>query len=194
MYSRRVSKEPIIKHPFEDFHVSDSSESGGSGLEDEVEVNPDQSDFVEDNSDSWDGKDDDDDVELGQMGAGAMNSNYESKEFHSLNEASSDDEIGYDSDDNFEDDTSTHGRGQKHEKMRKFPVFKPVAKARHLSFEKDMVFTTPKQFKEAITEYVAHGGWGIRFAKNDLLMVRAICQPNCKFIAYLTKVPRERSN
>ena len=50
MYSRRVSKEPIFEHPSEDFHISDSSESGGSGLEDEVEVNPDQSDFVEDNS------------------------------------------------------------------------------------------------------------------------------------------------
>ena len=73
-------------------------------------------------------------------------------------------------------------------------MFKLVANARHLSFEKDMVFTTPKQFKEAIIEYVVHGGWGIRFAKNDLLMVRATCQPICKFIAYLTKVPRERSN
>ena len=39
-------------------------------------MNPDQSDFVEDNSDSWDGKNDDDDVELGQMGVGAMNSTY----------------------------------------------------------------------------------------------------------------------
>ena len=121
-------------------------------------MNPDQSDFVEDNSDSWDGKNDDDNVELGQMGVGAMNSTYESKEFHSVDESSFDDEIGYNSDDNFEDDISTHGRGQKCEKMRNFPVFKPVAKARHLSFEKDMVFTTPKQFKEAITEYVAHGG------------------------------------
>ena len=56
--------------------------------------------------------------------------------------------------------------------MKKFPVFKPVAKVEHIVFENDMLFTTPKQFKEAITEYVVHGGWGIRFVKNDLLSVR----------------------
>ena len=37
-------------------------------------------DFVEDSSDSWYGKDNDDgdDVEPGQIGAGVMNSDYES--------------------------------------------------------------------------------------------------------------------
>ena len=62
-------------------------------------------------------------------------------------------------------------------------MFKPVAKAWHISFEKDMLFTTPKQFKEAIAEYAVHGGWGIRFVKNDLQWIRAICQENCKFVA-----------
>ena len=72
-------------------------------------------------------------------------------------------------------------------------MFKLVAKAEHISFEKDMLFTIPKQFKEAITKYAVHGGWGIRFIKNDLQRVRAVYQENCKFIAYLTKVRRERS-
>ena len=96
----------------------------------------------------------------------------------------------------FEDDRSMHvgnGKGQKNEEVKKFPVFKPVTKAEHISFEKDMLFTTPKQFKEAITKYAVHGGWGIRFIKNDLQRVRVVCQENCKFIAYLTKVPSERS-
>ena len=39
-------------------------------------------------------------------------------------------------------------------------MFKPVAKAEHIVFEKDLLFTTPKQFKEAITEYAFHGRWG----------------------------------
>jgi len=90
-----------------------------------------------------------------------MNSDYESEELHSLVKSSSNDEIRYDSNDNYNGDKSTHvgsGRGQKNEKMRDFPVFKPVAKAGHLSFEKNMLFTTPKQFKEVITEYAVHGG------------------------------------
>ena len=71
--------------------------------------------FVEDNSDSWDSKDDDDNdvVEPGQMGAGVMNFDYESEELYSLVESSSDDELGYDNDDDVEDDRSTHaGNGK----------------------------------------------------------------------------------
>jgi len=33
---RRVGKRPIIEHPLKIFHVSDSNDSGGSGLEDEA--------------------------------------------------------------------------------------------------------------------------------------------------------------
>nr|POE60179.1 hypothetical protein CFP56_25380 [Quercus suber] len=125
-----------------------------------------------------------------------MNSDYESEELHSLVESSSDDELGYDSDDKSEDDKKTHVRDEKElkkEQVRKFPVFKPVAKAEHIYFEKDMLFTTPKQFKEAITDYAVFGRWGIRFVKNDLQRVRVVCQEGCKFVAYLTKVPREKS-
>ena len=102
--SRRVGKEPIIEHPPQVFIISDGSDSGGggSGLDDEVELNHGVRDFVEDSSDSWNDKDDDDDVEPGQMGVGVMNSDYESEELHSLVESSSDDELRYDSDDDAE--------------------------------------------------------------------------------------------
>ena len=169
--SRRVGKESIIEHPSQVFIISDGSDSGGggSGLNDEIELNHGLRDFVKDNSDSWDGKDDDDDiVQPGQMGAGIMNFDYESEELHSLVESSFNDELEYDSDDNAKDDRSTHmrnGKGQKNKEMKKIPVFKPVVKVEHISFEKD---TTPKQFKEAIIEYAVHGGWGIKFVKNDL--------------------------
>ena len=72
-------------------------------------------DFVENNSDSWDGNDDDDNnvVELGQIGAGVMNFGYESEKLYSLVESSSDDELGYDNDDDVEDDRSTYvGNGK----------------------------------------------------------------------------------
>ena len=71
--------------------------------------------------------------------------------------------------------TVGNGKGQKNEEVKKVPVFKSVAKAEHISFEKDMLFTIPKQFKEAITEYAFHGGWGIKFVKNDLQRVRPVC-------------------
>ena len=48
------------------------------------------------------------------MGVGVMNSDYESEELHSLVESSSNDEFGYDSDDDAEDDRSTHvGNGRR---------------------------------------------------------------------------------
>ena len=77
-----------------------------------------------------------------------------------------------------------------------FLEFRSVAKAENIRFKKNMLFTTPKQFKEAIIEYAIHGTWGIIFAqkkKKDFLRVRVFFQPNRKFVAYLTKVPRERS-
>ena len=54
--------------------------------------------------------------------------------------------------------TVGNGKGQKNGDVKKFPMFKPVAKVEHISFEKDMLLTTPKQFKEAITKYVVYGG------------------------------------
>ena len=119
-------------------------------------MNPDEREFVEDSSDSWDGSDEDV-TELVQMGTGVMNFDYESEELHNLEESSSNDDIGDDIDDSFEDELKIpvgKGRGRK----MTFPVFKPVAKAKHIRFKKDMLFITPKQFKEAITDYAVHGG------------------------------------
>ena len=136
----------MTQHPSKDKDVTDSSDSGGgdgegSGLEDEDVVNLEEREFVEDSSDSWDASDEDQTKPV-QMGAGVINSDYESEELHSLEESSSDDDVGDDTD-SFEDELKTpvgKGRGQK----RTFPVFKPVAKAEHIRFEKDMLFTTPK--------------------------------------------------
>nr|POE57348.1 hypothetical protein CFP56_23346 [Quercus suber] len=93
-YSRRESNTPMVEeHPSEDKDLVDSSDSGGgdgegSGLEDEDVVNPNKREFVEDSSDSWDGSDEDV-TEPIQMGAGVMNSDYDSEELYSLEESSS---------------------------------------------------------------------------------------------------------
>nr|POE62023.1 hypothetical protein CFP56_56414 [Quercus suber] len=111
VYSRRAGKEPVTQHPSEDKDVVDSSDNGrgdgeGSGLEDEHVVNPDEREFVEDNSDSWDGCDEDVTKPV-QMGSGIMNSDYDSEELHSLKESSPDDDIGDDTDDSSEDELKT---------------------------------------------------------------------------------------
>ena len=54
---RKVGKKPIIEHLPEVIHISDSNDSvgsdgGGSGLEDDVELNHGVKDFVEDSSDN----------------------------------------------------------------------------------------------------------------------------------------------
>ena len=177
VYSKRHGKEPITQHPSEDKDVTDSSDSGGGdgegSVEDEDVVNHAEGEFVEDSSDSWDGFDEDV-TEPVQMDVGVIKSDYESEELHSLEKSSSNDDFRDDIDYGFEDELRTpvgKGMGQK----RTFPVFKPIAKAEHIRFEKDMLFTTPKQFKEAVTDYAIHGGWGIRFVKNDLQRVRAVC-------------------
>ena len=90
-----------------------------------------------------------------------MNSNYESEELLSLNESSSSSEDGDDSSDDeipiVEVDNSI--------KRSKYPIFRLVAKAEHLRFEKDMLFILAKQCKDSITDYAVHGGWGIKFVK-----------------------------
>ena len=113
MGSRRVGKEPIIEHPLEVFHISDSV---GSGLEDDVELNHGVRDFVEDSSDNWVGKDDADVNEPGQIGASVINSDYESEKLHSLVESSSNDELGYDGDDKSKDDNMTHVGDEREQK------------------------------------------------------------------------------
>ena len=119
-----------------------------------------------------------------------MNSNYESEELHSLDESSSDTAQGEDDNDN---DHPTTDEVDNSVKRKKFLMFKPIDKVEHIGFKKDMLFTSPRQFKDAITNYAANGGWDVRFIKNNLQRVRSCCQPGCKFVAFLTKVTRERS-
>ena len=61
-----------------------------------------------------------------------------------------------------------------------YPVFVPPANPKHTNFVKRMLFISLEQFKNVVTDYAVHGGWGIRFKKNDKVQVRAICQDRCK--------------
>ena len=152
-------------------------------------MHPTRRSFDDDSSDSWNNNEDVYDEPV-QMGAGVMNSDYESEELHSLDESSFDSAHGEDDSD---DDHPTTAEVDNSVKRMKFLVFKPVAKTEHIRFEKDMLFTSPKQFKDAIIDNVVNRGWGVGFVKNDLLRVRVCCKLGCKFVAYLSKVTRKRS-
>ena len=146
-------------------------------------------DIGEDSTDSWDNQAEDDEVEPGQMGGNVMNSDYESEKLLSLDESSSSSEHCNVSSDG---ETPTAEVDNSIRRSR-YPIFRPVAKAEKLRFKKDMLFFSPKQFKDAMTNYAVHGGRGIKLVKNDLVRVRSRCQQGCKFVAYLAKVPRKKS-
>ena len=118
-----------------------------------------------------------------------MNFDYESKELLSLDESSSSSEHCNDSSDG---ETPTAEVDNSIRRSR-YLIFRSLAKAKNLRFEKGILFLSPKQFKDAMTDYAIHGGWSIKFVKNDLVRVRARCQLGCKFVAYLAKVPRKKS-
>ena len=130
-----------------------------------------------------------------QMGDEVMNSDCTTKELLSLSESSSDGEVQGDGDNDSESDVIVNETVVNNVRRRRktFPVFRPVSNLEDLVFEKHMLFTSVKQFKEAIIEYVVKGGWGVKFVKNDKVRVRVKCQPPCKFTAYLAKLPREMS-
>nr|POE55880.1 hypothetical protein CFP56_66001 [Quercus suber] len=116
-----------------------------------------------------------------------MNSDYTTEELLSLSESSSDGGFQGDGIYDSESDATINETIVDNVRRRRntFPVFRPVSNPDDLVFEKHMLFTSVKQFKEAITEYAVKGGWGVKFVKNDKVRVRAKCQPPCKFIAYL---------
>nr|POE50032.1 hypothetical protein CFP56_38474 [Quercus suber] len=98
------------------------------------------------------------------MGGGVMNFDYESEELLSLDESSSSCEHCNDS----SDGETLIAKVDNSIRRSRYPIFRLVAKAENLRFEKDMLFLSPKQFKDVMTDYAVHGGWGIKFVKNDL--------------------------
>nr|POE97698.1 hypothetical protein CFP56_06511 [Quercus suber] len=131
MTGLKPSKEPIVEEPQGDGAVTTDSNESSSDIEMErtTKLNPNQKYVGEDNNDSWDN-----DVVVtlpNQMGVGVMNLDYTSEELLSLTESSFNGNVT---------------------RRKKFPVFKPVSNPKHMRFEKNMLFVSPKQFKDAITE------------------------------------------
>ncbi|XP_030941585.1 uncharacterized protein LOC115966500 [Quercus lobata] len=87
-----------------------------------------------------------------------MNSDYKSEELLSLDESSSSSEHSNDSSDG---ETPT-AEVDNFIRRSRYPIFRPVAKAENFRLEKDMLFLSPKQFKDAMIDYAVHGGRSYR--------------------------------
>ena len=137
--------------------TTDRNESSSDvEMEGTREMNPNQWYVGEDNNDSWDK-----DVEEklpNQMGASVVNSDYTSEELLSLTESSSSGDEEVDDSDSEGDGDAAHGHVDNVTRRKKFLVFKLVSNLEHMRFEKNMLFISPKQFKDAITKYVVNGG------------------------------------
>ena len=83
-----------------------------------------------------------------------MNFDYVSEELLSIDKSSSSNEHCNDSSDG---ETPTAEVDNSIRRSR-YPIFRPVAKAENFRFEKDMLFLSPKQFKDDIIDYAVYGG------------------------------------
>ena len=113
------------------------------------EMNPNQRYVGEDSSDSWDN-----DVEAtlpDRMGAGVVNSDYTNEELLSLIKSSSSGDERVDDSDSESDGDAAHGHVDNVIRRKKFPVLKPVSNPKHMRFEKNMLFISPKQFKVSLS-------------------------------------------
>ena len=119
-------------------------------------MNPNQRFVGADSDDSWENEVDA--PVLDQMGVGVMNLDYTSEELLSLTESSNDG--GVDDSGSECHGEGDHGQVDNVTRRKKFLVFKSISNPEHLRFEKDMLFISPKQFKDTITEYIVCGGWG----------------------------------
>jgi hypothetical protein len=52
-------------------------------------------------------------------------------------------------------------------------------------------FSSKQEFKEAIRTYSIHNNKGIKLSKNDKTRCKAVCRPQCPWVAYCTKMPHE---
>lgn len=66
-------------------------------------------------------------------------------------------------------------------RLSRFENFKPPERAENSRFIKGMLFSSLQQFKTTMSEYAVHGGYGIKFKKNDKSRVRPMCEDGCTF-------------
>ncbi|RYR59609.1 hypothetical protein Ahy_A05g025506 [Arachis hypogaea] len=75
----------------------------------------------------------------------------------------------------------------------RYPIHKNVKDMTRYKWEVGTVFASREEFKDTVTAYAVQTRRGLRYAKLDLVRVRALCQEGCPFWLYAAKMSEEET-
>ncbi|QHO43634.1 uncharacterized protein DS421_5g164370 [Arachis hypogaea] len=119
-------------------------------------------------------------------GKGVAGGDFSDEEGFNSDEVDVDYEVGGGSEkeDNEDDDN--------HEASR-YPIHRDVKDMTIYKWEVGTVYASREEFKDTVTAYAVQTRRGLRYAKLDLVRVRAVCQEGCPFWLYTAKMSEEET-
>ncbi|XP_016206697.1 uncharacterized protein LOC107647087 [Arachis ipaensis] len=121
-----------------------------------------------------------------EKGKGVAGSDFSDEEGFNSDEVDVDYEVGGGSEkEDSEDDDNN-------EAIR-YPIHKDVKDMTRYKWEVGTVFASREEFKDTVTAYAVQKRRGLRYAKLDLVRVRAVCQEGCPFWLYAAKMSEEET-
>ncbi|RYQ99384.1 hypothetical protein Ahy_B07g087331 [Arachis hypogaea] len=117
-------------------------------------------------------------------GKGVMNGDFSDEEGFNSDEVDLEYEVGVGSDDE-------EGKGEDNNERRSYPIYKDCKDMSSYKWEVGTVFASREEFKDTMTSYAVQTRSRLRYAKLDLVRVRAVCQPGCPFWLYAAKMKEE---
>ncbi|RYR48973.1 hypothetical protein Ahy_A07g035175 [Arachis hypogaea] len=185
---------------YEGEKVQEMKNDNVQGVNEKDQVDTDvvtENDRVESNSDDDSDDDEEYDDESGfeedttgksskrvDKGKGIMNGNFSDEEGFNSDEVDLEYEVGVGSGDE-------EGEGEDKNEGRGYPINKECKDMNTYKWEEGTVFASREEFKDTVTSYAVQSRRGLRYAKLDLVRVRAVCQPGCPFWLYAAKTKNE---
>ncbi|RYR65096.1 hypothetical protein Ahy_A03g011087 [Arachis hypogaea] len=117
-------------------------------------------------------------------GKGVMNGDFSDEECFNSDKVDLEYEVGVGSGDE-------EGEGEDKNEARSYPIYKDCKDMNTYKWEVGTVFASREEFKDTVTSYAVQSRRGLRYAKLDLVRVRAVCQPGCPFWLYAAKMKNE---
>ncbi|RYQ95415.1 hypothetical protein Ahy_B08g090689 [Arachis hypogaea] len=75
----------------------------------------------------------------------------------------------------------------------RYPIHKDVKDMTRYKWKVETVFASREEFKDTVIAYAVQTRRGLRYAKLDLVRVRAVCQEGCPFWLYAAKMSEEET-